>query len=378
MSLCFVRSLVVSAVAGATVLSGSLLAPASAAFTDRPSFAWAPNSTVFSMARSGNTVYIGGNFTSLRNPTTGQTVARSRLAALDANTGAVLAWNPGANNTVRALSVGSNGTVYAGGDFTTVAGGTATRLAALTAGGSRVAGWSASANRTVRQIRADGGSVYVAGNFGRVDNTSRIGVAKINAANGSLVTGWNARVRGGRVRALALGPSSILVGGSFTSLAGQSRQFLGSVSRDTGAVTSWRPSAVCGSCQVLDLDTTGNDVLGAVGGGGGGRAARWSGASGARQWVRGADGDVQAVAMGPDGIAYFGGHFGPTFFGQNRHQLVALNAGNGSLLPYRLDTTGGDSPGVWDLLAEPGQLYVGGNTRLSGTSMRGYLRFPTT
>ena len=67
------------------------------------------NGSVFAIAQSGNTVYVGGSFTSIGG------VARYRLAAFDVTTGVVdPAWNPNMTSTVWALAV-ANGKVYAGG-----------------------------------------------------------------------------------------------------------------------------------------------------------------------------------------------------------------------------------------------------------------------
>jgi len=63
--------------------------------------------------------YIGGDFTSVGG------VTRRRIAHILSD-GTVGSWNPNANNTVNALAV-SGGVVYAGGDFTSFAGGSISR-----------------------------------------------------------------------------------------------------------------------------------------------------------------------------------------------------------------------------------------------------------
>ena len=64
-------------------------------------------------AVSGNTVYVGGIFTSIG----GQ--PRNRIAAIDATTGLATAWNPNADSWEQSLAV-SGGIVYAGGAFTNI------------------------------------------------------------------------------------------------------------------------------------------------------------------------------------------------------------------------------------------------------------------
>ena len=78
---------------------------------------WAPtlNAQGFELAASadGSTIYVGGDF----DQVSGQW--RSRIAALDAQTGALRPFDPGANSRVDALAVNGN-TIYFGGDFTSV------------------------------------------------------------------------------------------------------------------------------------------------------------------------------------------------------------------------------------------------------------------
>ncbi|HMC71480.1 MAG TPA: hypothetical protein VKJ07_20150, partial [Mycobacteriales bacterium] len=118
---------------------------------------WAPslNAQGLRLAASadGSTIYVGGDF----DQVSGQ--SRSRIAALDAQTGAVLPFNPGANATVEALALNGN-TLYFGGDFTTV-GTTATgfsartRLAAVDATTGALFPWAPAADGLVRTMAID-------------------------------------------------------------------------------------------------------------------------------------------------------------------------------------------------------------------------------
>ena len=79
---------------------------------------WAPNvdANVFAIAAGGGMVYAGGDFSQINSQ------PRNRLAAIDAATGILVAWNPGVNSDysyVYAIAVNS-GIVYVGGEFTAV------------------------------------------------------------------------------------------------------------------------------------------------------------------------------------------------------------------------------------------------------------------
>ena len=80
---------------------------------------WNPdaNQTVNALAVRGSTVYVGGGFTTLGVQT------RHMLAEVDASTGAPTGWNPGANGAVRAfLPSHTDNTVFVGGSFEQIGG----------------------------------------------------------------------------------------------------------------------------------------------------------------------------------------------------------------------------------------------------------------
>ncbi len=358
-----IRLLTLLALVVAPLTAQATLSGASAAtYTTSSSPSWVPNGTVYAMARSGNRIYLGGSFTTLTDPTTGQSVSRSHVAALDATTGAPLAWNPGVNGVVRALAVAPNSKVYAGGNFTAAGGQSAVNLAAFTSGGARATVWKAEANNVVRDIAVDGTRIYVAGNFGKINGATRVRLARVSAWSGSLDRSFQARVGGGYVYSMAFSGSDILLGGNFKSLGGQARLFSGSVTRATGAVTSWAPPSQCTNCPVLDLATDGTRVYEAIGGTGG-RATAFSLSTGARLWSKYSDGDVQAIDVS-DGVVYVGGHFSHFTQGLSRHQLVTLAPTDGALSSYALPFTGSDGPGVWSMLVDSSTLRIGGGFKL--------------
>lgn len=351
--------------------------PAQADYSTTVDEGWAPDKTVYAIARHGDRIYIGGGFTYLRHSTTRVRVERAGLAAIDASTGELdKVFDATVVGRVRALAVSPDGSrLFVGGDFETLNGAPASRLAALDATtGDTLTDWEAPANAAVRDLVATTDGLYVGGKFGRLHGRPRRGLARVALATGALDNTWVANTGDGKVFSLALSHdgTQLIAGGNFLSVSGLPRELLASVSLRDGAVSDWDPTAVCLSCTVFDLDVDAAAVYGAVGGGGGGRGASWDPVTGDRNWIRRGDGDAQAVGV-HEGTVYVGGHFGPVFDGQARSQLAAIKADTGTVLPYAIPFTGLAKPGVWAILAEPDGLYVGGGFRgIEGTRVRRY------
>lgn len=149
---------------------------------------WAPtaNAPVYALAASpdGSRIYIGGVFNRINN------AGRSRLAAVSPTTGALQSvLSDGTNGEVRAIDVASDGTVYIGGTFNTVAGASRNRVASFTAAGALR---SFSANVQSRAVRAvavtpDGSRVFIGGAFEKVNEVRRLGTAALAGSNGALL-----------------------------------------------------------------------------------------------------------------------------------------------------------------------------------------------
>ena len=131
-------AVVMAVVAGGTALVAA--APALAATSNLPIVAdqtYQANDRVDAILPLGNTVYIGGLFTSVRPPGapagTGE-VARQHLAAFDRTTGALLPWNPGTDKEVLSLTASLDGaSIFVGGTFARLGGLPRGRLAQVDA-----------------------------------------------------------------------------------------------------------------------------------------------------------------------------------------------------------------------------------------------------
>jgi trimeric autotransporter adhesin len=325
---------------------------------------------VSAILASGGKVYLGGSFTQVNG------VPRDHLAALDASTGQLTDWNPGANGNVLALAASAGGTrIYAAGDFTTVGGVARQRVAALSAStGAVVKTWNVKANGEVYALAVSRKSVYLGGSFTKVNGKPRNHLAKVGARTGTVTARW-APSTNGSVRTLALSGKRLYLGGFFTTISGKPRHGLAALNARTGALDKvWRPAA---SIPVLDLEVSDDMIYSAEGGGANQQgAAAYSVPSGATAWRFVTDGDVQAVAV-LDGKAYFGGHF-VVFAGEPRRGFAAVDASTGTLDAAWAPSAKPLSPGVLALTPDASQtrLYSGGSfAEISGQPREFFAQF---
>ena len=368
---------------------------------------------VRTLAVSGSTVYFGGSFESVR----GQ--ERFGLAAVDARTAAVLAWHPTVIDYTTALTasgpnvyvagreyigedvvtvicgfdvgkgsdpvwkvrVGSGSSVdvttlalagsrlYAGGEFTRIAGGVRRHLAALDRRTGALTSWNPRTGATkdisipaVNAIAATKSTVFIGGRFTSVGSRQRSNVAELSARSG-VASSWMPGTDGG-VDAVALSGSTVYVGGDFLSAGGRQRQNLAALDAHTGAATSWNPGAngaVNTMAHGIRGIYVGGDFTG-IGGGGRKNLAVLSPLTGhARAWNPSPNRPVYALAVAGSTV-YVGGSF-TRIAGRARARIAALDAYNGGAT----DWNPGANKAVHALAVSGSRLYVGGAfTRIGG------------
>ncbi|WP_273844790.1 PQQ-binding-like beta-propeller repeat protein [Rubrobacter calidifluminis] len=315
----------------------------------------------------GDRIYIAGNFRHVNG------VPRTRLASMDAATGALRGWNPGANGAVYTLAASPDGTkIYAGGDFTSVGGVPHERLVALDpTTGRAVAGWRAGADGTVRTIAVAGNEVYLGGAFLHVDGRARTRLALVDGIDGSLAPNWHPSANNTvRKLTVSIDGTRIYAGGYFTAVSGQSRRYLATLSPALGTLLSWRPAIMR---PVIDLVESGGYVFTAEGGTGGGAASAYDTTTGSVLWSRHADGDCQAVTVFDDEV-FVGGHY-DHFGGLLRRKFAAIDPVRGAVDPGWAPKA---DAGVWELTPDflRGRLYAGGDfTSIGGQPQQGFASF---
>jgi PKD repeat protein len=372
----------------------------------------------------GNTVFVGGSFTTAQPagaaPGVG-TVPRSNLLAYDIRTGELItSFAPVLNGQVKVIEASPDGKrIYIGGAFTSVNGLNKYRVAALDpVTGQVITSFTAGTNAGVSSIVATASTVYIAGAFSSIGKSVRTRIAAVNASNG-VETAFAPVTNDGSVTSMVLSPDGqkLVVGGSFTTLNGSSDPGYGlaAVSTATGQNLPWGVnSLVRNAGKDAAITSLTGDADGVYGTGytygkngnlEGAFRADW--ATGATTWVEDCHGDTYSAVPFGDTV-YVAGH--PHYcgnvggFGQTEptwtfyRGLAFSKAATGTITrdpmgyynfegtpsPTLLDwypdfnvgTVTGQSQGPWSVAAGDGYLsYAGEFTQVNGKRQQGIVRF---
>ncbi|MEO8330650.1 MAG: PKD domain containing protein, partial [Candidatus Nanopelagicales bacterium] len=165
-------------------------------------------SKVMAIARSGDTIIVGGSFTQVRESDPAAPVlTRVGLFAFNATTGAIDPnFNPILESSgpdkpvqVNALQVSADGqSVYVGGEFRLINGIGPARLQALKlSDGQKLLSFDNPVpNKSVFDLKLFADRLYVAGSFTQLDAVARGGLASLDAGTGALTTAVTASYAG--------------------------------------------------------------------------------------------------------------------------------------------------------------------------------------
>lgn len=222
------------------------------------SFNTGANSSVESMFLHNGYLYIAGSFSNLGMSGGVMNTPRKELAAIDTATGAIKSWNPSAGlvnfGTMTAATnistmIHKGDTIFICGKINRVNSQTRNYLAAIDINTGNLLAWNPGASAPVRTISISGSKMFVGGVFGSVGGYTRNGLACINE-NTDSIDSWDPNpislngsiFSNGIIKALCINQNKLYIAGTYNRLGGQIRNGLGCVNKNNGITTSWSPN----------------------------------------------------------------------------------------------------------------------------------------
>lgn len=224
------------------------------------------------MAQDANYLYIGGNYTQWNNVTHNRIV---KINKTDAATAADWVGGTGFDNTVQGLTVGSNGSIYAVGIFTTYKGvSTSGQMAKLNPQGTRDTGFTSSVTVTngVWSISEYNSALYVGTQYNTAEAATSRGVLKSTnlttfTKDAAFLTGTGFGTTGISGRAFVVGSNLFLTSSASTAYKGSAAGFSWAISTATAEETalissdSISPTATLTSSTVANAGSTNSSAV---------------------------------------------------------------------------------------------------------------------
>lgn len=365
---------------------------------------WQTSGLVYAVGQANGRIVAGGEFSQLRPPTGGSGTVKNvtSLAIFDAETGVpdtcqLPALLSGGTASVRALTTSPDGnTVYVGGNFSSIGGVSVNRIAAIDPVACTVRPFRVSAvSGPVYAIAVTENTVYFGGQFTTVASQPRQRFAAVNATTGTLLP-WVADVElPGRAVTVSPDRTKVVLGGDFFTVNGQASHSIGVVDADTGANVRNYPAGFIHPNSVtkaLSSDATG--FYGGNEGTGGGVfdgtfAIDWSTLN--QRWRDTCLGATQAV-LPYEGTLYEANHHHDCgsmneFPDGKRMYFTAQKTDDPTLLGWFPTANDGTGEGIGPraLVVATGKttgkkyLWAGGEfTLINGVAQQGLTRFGTT
>lgn len=284
------------------------------------------NIQVQAFAQVGSTMYVGGNFTGVKQGEKGAEISSRGLAAFDVATGDFTGQTFNFNGQVKTLLALPDGRLLVGGDFTQVNGQTHVGTAVIDPSTGQVdSSWNLQVSNalrggavSVRSLAYYDGNVYIGGSFTHLSGGGRSKVYARNAGRVDLSSrpdrSWNPEINGS-VQAVGVSEanSSFYAGGHFTKAHGTERAWYAAkfstqpgAAQDTSFV--FEPSTTTAGKYQQTIATAGNRVYIA-----GSEHSLFGYDAGSNKRVSGSvtfsrGGDLQASTVSSKGIIYASCH----------------------------------------------------------------------
>ena len=214
-------------------------------------------------------MFVAGNFTSIKVPSTAVAVSQNRISKIDGSTKTLVTLSglgTGANAIVRAIAVDGSGNIFAGGDFTSFAGVAHKRFVKLDDTGALASGFTFVDfnDNSVRDIKIDtNDKIYVCGSFTSHSGGAGSYLIRLNSdgthdSSFSLPTlaGSDLSVNSIYIQTI---DGKILIGGKWNTIGGVASKNLARLDGTTGAldttfVSRFDPAESCDVFKVRCID----------------------------------------------------------------------------------------------------------------------------
>lgn len=217
-------------------------------------------------------LWIGGDFSTVNGSN------RGKLAGVNLSNGTLLGTDPKLNGSVYALGIGgptgpgpilvnAPAIVYAVGDFTVADLGNSNlprRRGVAYDDLFQIQSWDPGANGRVNALAVGSSTVYLGGGFSVLRSTSTTRLGAVDRASGATVPTWTPTVDSffaPEVRDLVLQGGNVYVGGRFTTANTQDRSDLAAFDASSGALTSWDPDPPGLNRAIQHLGSDGSALL---------------------------------------------------------------------------------------------------------------------